>query len=248
MEIFGGKVNNNIFSIHNPIKLDQTPSFSTISTKLKKPPKKSMKNWPCFTGKYQLLDSNNKQAYKIKSRPTSILFERIHSDLIGRINPQSRNKTKFILTFFNNVFRYITGFPLFEKYSTPEVLINLLEGKKKWLGYLPNMICSDGGGEFSGNRLVNYMDANHIQRLISEPYHPEHNGRTERTNQTIIKSIRALFWYSGLSKALWHEFLKTCWLSLNQIPRGEETKSPWERVHGFSLQVNYLKPRETQEI
>lgn len=63
------------------------------------------------------------------------------------------------------------------------------------------MICSDGGGEFIGTRLVNYRDASQIQRLISEPYHREHNGRAERANRTIIESMRASFRLTKITMA-----------------------------------------------
>ncbi|KNZ48115.1 hypothetical protein VP01_58g8 [Puccinia sorghi] len=51
---------------------------------------------------------------------------------------------------------------------------NLLENEYKRLGYCPTWVCSDGGGEFVGNRLVRFLGGKNIRRLISEPYHPEH--------------------------------------------------------------------------
>jgi hypothetical protein len=92
----------------------------------------------------------------------------------------------------------LAGFLLVKKDNTTELLISLLKNKKKCLGYLPTMVCSDGGGEFIRNRLVKYFQDNHIQRLISEPYHPEHNGRAKRANQTILESFRATLSSSGI--------------------------------------------------
>ncbi|KNZ52944.1 hypothetical protein VP01_3390g1 [Puccinia sorghi] len=97
------------------------------------------------------------------------------------------------------------------------VLINLLEVERKRLGYLPTMICSDRGCEFIGSRLVDYMDKNHIQRLMSEPYHPEHNGRAKRPNRTVVEAIHATFCSSGIPKSYWHELFKSCGFTLNQI-------------------------------
>ncbi|KNZ59065.1 hypothetical protein VP01_1805g1 [Puccinia sorghi] len=107
-----------------------------------------------FECKSCIISKITKQAFKLKSRPTSKVFERLHLDLVGPINPQARNKAKFILTVVNNFSGYITGFPLLTKDDVAEVLINLLEGEKKRLGYLPTMICSDGGGEFIGTSFV----------------------------------------------------------------------------------------------
>ncbi|KNZ59903.1 hypothetical protein VP01_1645g1 [Puccinia sorghi] len=47
---------------------------------------------------------------------------------------------------------YISSTPLVQKNDTTNTLINLLESEKTRCGYLPSMICSDGGGEFVGNR------------------------------------------------------------------------------------------------
>ncbi|KNZ51107.1 hypothetical protein VP01_4091g2 [Puccinia sorghi] len=46
---------------------------------------------------------------------------------------------------------YLAGFPINKKDDTTDVLINL-EHKRKRLGYLPTLVCSDGGGEFTGAR------------------------------------------------------------------------------------------------
>ncbi|KNZ52551.1 hypothetical protein VP01_3526g1 [Puccinia sorghi] len=73
------------------------------------------------------------------------------------------------------------------------VLIKLLETEKKT------------------SSLVSFLDQNHNQRLISEPYHPEHNGRAERANRTITKSMQATFHASGIPKNFCNEvqfFLK----------------------------------------
>lgn len=128
------------------------------------------------------------------------------------------------------------------------MLINLIENEKTRLGYYPTCVASDGGGEFAGRRLVSFLGSNHIQQLISEPHHPEHNGRAERANRTIVESMRAIFASSRLAKNYWHEVLKSACLMLNQIPRKGESKSPWEMMHGSVLPPNFLKPLGTPTI
>lgn len=127
-------------------------------------------------------------------------------------------------------------------------LIQLLETEKKRLGYFPAMICSDGGGKFIGNRLVKFLNDNHIKRLTSEPYHPEHNGRAERANRTIFESIRATINSSKIPKRFWHEILKSTCLALNQIPRKNNPQSPWTIMHGKQFLINYLKAIGTPAI
>ncbi|KNZ61785.1 hypothetical protein VP01_1358g6 [Puccinia sorghi] len=93
-----------------------------------------------------------KQPFKGVSRTASKPFEKIHLDLIGPIDPQSRERHRYILTVVDNYSGYLAGFPLVKKDDTCEVLINLLENEYKRLGYYPTWVCSDGGGEFVGGR------------------------------------------------------------------------------------------------
>jgi hypothetical protein len=54
----------------------------------------------------------------------------------------------------DNFSGYLAGLLLTSKDETTNVLIDLLEKEKKQLGYLPDLICSDGGGEFTGTSLI----------------------------------------------------------------------------------------------
>ncbi|KNZ46002.1 hypothetical protein VP01_7630g2, partial [Puccinia sorghi] len=153
-----------------------------------------------------------------------------------------------ILTVVENFTGYLAGFPLLRKDDTTDVLINLLENENKRLGYFPTWVCSDGGGEFIASRLVRFLGSKNIRRLISEPYHPEHNGRAERANRTIVESIRATFESSGVKKSLWPELLKSCCLMLNSIPWKGSFESPWKLMHGKDLPQGFIKPIGTPAI
>ncbi|KNZ63499.1 hypothetical protein VP01_1135g2 [Puccinia sorghi] len=169
-------------------------------------------------------------------------------DLIGPIKPESSLRHNYILTVVDNHSGYLAGFPLVHKSDTTDAIIELLESEKSRRGYYPALICSDGGGEFMGHRLVQYLTNNHIRRLISEPYHPEHNGRAERANRTIVESMRATFLSSKIQKRFWHEILKSCCLALNQIPKKGEVSSPWSILHGRPFPENFLRPVGTPAV
>lgn len=119
---------------------------------------------------------------------------------------------------------------------------------KKRLGYYPSLVCSDRGGEFTGRGLVKFLEDRHIKTLVSEPYHPEHNGRAERANRTILESMRAVVSSSNIKKSHWHEILKSSCLARNQIPRKGETNSPWSLMHNYDLPNTYLKPVGTPVV
>ncbi|KNZ54529.1 hypothetical protein VP01_2923g1 [Puccinia sorghi] len=201
-----------------------------------------------FECKSCVLSKITKQPFKISSKLATKPFERIHLDLIGPIKPESSLKHQFILTVVDNHSGYLAGFPLIHKDDTTDTLINILESEYQKRGYYPSLICSDGGGEFVGHRLVRFLNEKHIGRLISEPYHPEHNGRAERANRTIVESMRATIYSAKIQKRFWHEVLKSCCLSLNQIPRNGQDLPPWEIIHGKPFPQDFLRSLGTPAI
>ncbi|KNZ54453.1 hypothetical protein VP01_2942g1 [Puccinia sorghi] len=266
---FGGKITNGLFSVDNPDSVGKSSStmanLSEISESLQElherfghasvqriahlsKTKFSNSELSSFECKSCVLSKITKQAFKFESELAKKPFERLHLDIVGPIKPESSLKHNYILTVVDNYLGYLAGFPLVHKNDTTDALIDLLEAEKKRRGYYPSLICSDGGGEFTGIRLVQYLTRNHIRRLISEPYHPEHNGRAERANRTIVESVRATIMSSGIQKRFWHEVLKSCCLALNQIPKKGQTDSPWEILHGRKFPSDYLKPIGTPAV
>ncbi|KNZ54487.1 hypothetical protein VP01_2933g1 [Puccinia sorghi] len=250
-QVLKGRIDNGLFTVNNPTEvgggkrhsanvLQTKESLQEIHERLghasiqrieplvdKLIPKSEIRNFEC---KSCVLAKITKQSFKNQSTTVAKPFERLHLDLIGPINPQSSLRHRYILTVVDNHSGYLAGFPL------------------KRRGYFPTTVCSDGGGEFLGNRLARFFNEHNIQRLISEPYHPEHNGRAERANRTIVESMRATIDSSGIQKRYWHEILKSCCLALNQIPKKGRHDSPWEILHGKPLKKGFLKPIGTPAI
>ncbi|KNZ61392.1 hypothetical protein VP01_1406g1 [Puccinia sorghi] len=257
-----GKVEGNLYTIENPISigsLDKEAHYSLNEDQIKEihesyghasiqrlgqmiPSQITNRERQEFQCKSCVVSKITKKPFKLTSKTVKRPWERIHLDLIGPIKPQSLGQHKYILSVTDNATGYLAGLPLVHKSDTVDTLISLLENEKRRLGYFPNQICSDGGGEFLGTRLVQFLAHHHIKQLISEPYHPEHNGRAERANRTIVESMRATFKASNLKKNMWHYVVKSCCLALNQIPKKGEELSPWEAMQGYRLPDDYLKP------
>ncbi|KNZ46629.1 hypothetical protein VP01_7105g1, partial [Puccinia sorghi] len=172
---FRGKVENNLFAVENPNtvggSVTHASNFSQPQsnflrsihekfghTSLQRlgpfiPSSISKAERDGFECKACTLSKITKQPFKEESAPASKVFTRIHLGIIGPIDPESKIKSRYILTLVNNYSGYLAGFLLGKKDETTEVLINFLEAENKRRGYFPNQICSDGGGEFTGNRL-----------------------------------------------------------------------------------------------
>ncbi|KNZ54014.1 hypothetical protein VP01_3075g2 [Puccinia sorghi] len=241
---FEGKINNGLYSVKNPdaVGPKSTPAAHTTSTQesLREIHEKlghasiqrieplldnsiSRAEKDAFECKSCVVSKISKQPFNMTSELATKPFDRIHLDLMGPIKPMSSLKHQFILTIVDNYSGYLAGFPLVNKDDTTDVLISVLESENNRRGYYPSLICSDGGGEFVGHR-------------------------AERANQTIVESMRATINSSGIQKRFWHEILKSCCLGLNQIPRKNQTQSPWELIHGKSFPLNFLRPVGTPAV
>ena len=125
----------------------------------------SLEDKSAFKCKSCVLAKITKQPFKGILATASKRFEKIHIDLIGPIDPQSRERHCYILTVVDNYSGYLAGFPLVKKDDTCNVLINILENEQKRLGYFPTWVCSNGGGEFVRSSLVGFLTNKNIFRL-----------------------------------------------------------------------------------
>lgn len=164
-----------------------------------------------------ILAKITKQPFRENSQLVSKLFEKIHLDLIGPITPESHLKHQLILTVEVNYLGYLTGYPLTHEDNTPIILMSLLESENQCVSYYPSPVFSDGGGEIFWDRLAQYFQDHHIQRLISEPYHLEHSSRAEKTKRKLFEPIRAKLNSSRIPKQFLHKILKSCCLGLNRM-------------------------------
>ena len=169
--VFGGNIKNNLYLVSNTDKIGSRNSAIVTSPKeslqeihekfghasisrishlldssISQSERDSFECKPCIMAKI------TKQPFKIKSKTVNKPFDRIHLDLIGPIKPKSSLKHQFILMVVENHSGYLAGFPFVHKDNTTDILIQLLETEEQHWGYLPLMICSDGCGEFFGNR------------------------------------------------------------------------------------------------
>ncbi|KNZ58951.1 hypothetical protein VP01_1827g1 [Puccinia sorghi] len=169
---FAGKIKNGLFSVDNP---DTVGSSNSVMANLSesceslqelhekfghasvqrianlsssKFASTELANFEC---KACVLAKITKQSFKSESELAKKPFERLHLYIVGPIKPESSLKHNYILTVVNNHSGYLAGFPLVHKNDTTDTLISLLESEKKHRGYYPSLICSDSGGEFTGN-------------------------------------------------------------------------------------------------
>ncbi|KAI7952861.1 hypothetical protein MJO29_008492 [Puccinia striiformis f. sp. tritici] len=177
-----------------------------------------------------------------KTLEASKPFEELHMDLVGPIAPVSRGGHRYFLTVVGSPTCFVSAISLKRKNDATESIMQAINLKAKRFGYYPTVLHSDRGTEFVNSLLIEFCNLHSIRSRQSNAYTPQQNGLAERFNQTILESVRAVFKDSGLRKDLWNEVVKSCALSLNQIPMHRSKKSPFELFKNRSLPLKYFKP------
>ncbi|KAH9456857.1 hypothetical protein Pst134EA_033050 [Puccinia striiformis f. sp. tritici] len=169
-------------------------------------------------------------------------FEEIHLDLVGPIAPMSRDGHRYFMTVVDSCTRFVAAIPLKKKNDAAESIIQAVNLEAKRLGYYPTVIHSDRGTEFINTAMNEFCNKHSIRTRHSDAYTPQQNGLAERFNRTLLESVRAVFKDSGLRKDLWNEIIKSCALTINQIPAHRSKRSPFELFKNRSLPLKYFKP------
>ena len=78
-------------------------------------------------------------------------------------------------------------------------------------------------GEF-----MDYMKENEILAQYTPPGTPQHNGVSERRNQTLLDMVRSMLSFTDLPYYLWGYSLLTAAHLLNKIPSKAIPKTPYE--------------------
>lgn len=114
-------------------------------------------------------------------------FERVQMDLIDLKWHQTKNRGfSYIINLVDCFSRYCFTKPVKEK-SAEEVLKFLTETFETY-GY-PSILQTDNGKEFKNSLVANFCSANKIRMVHGRPRHPQSQGKVERLNQTLARSL-----------------------------------------------------------
>lgn len=92
---------------------------------------------------------------------------------------------------------------------------------------------SDGGTEFKNRKLQSILESIGCDYSYSAPYTPQHNGRSERLNRTLLSLARTLIQDSSLNKGIWGEAVNFAAHLLNCLKFNKlRNKTPFEIITG----------------
>jgi len=111
------------------------------------------------------------------------------------------------------------------------------------LDSLPTEIISDMDAKFSGECQESLCKSLGIKRKMSTAYHPQTDGETERTNQTLEGYLRNFVNYDQND---WYQLLPLAEHVYNNSTPNAHGMSPFYANYGFHPPTEWMKEREAQ--
>jgi hypothetical protein len=94
----------------------------------------------------------------------------------------------------------------------------------------PSGIVTDRGSVFTSEFWAQLCQQSGIKRRLSTAFHPQTDGQTERTNQTLEHYLRCFVSENQLN---WSQLLNTAMYACNNAVNATTGKSPFEALHGY---------------
>ena len=100
---------------------------------------------------------------------------------------------------------------------------------------------SNPGIEYTNDSFTKFLDKEMIKQELTTPYTLEHNGLSERKNQTIMESIRSMLHAAKVHVKFWAEIAHTTVYTLNCTAlRTTEGRTPYELWYKSKPSVSHL--------
>ena len=169
-------------------------------------------------------------------------FQLIHSDVCGKINPDSLGGGQYFLTFIDDSSRYCWVYVIKKKSDVFNTFLSWKAVVEKQYDTKIKILRTDNGGEYSSSEFKNYLRKEGIVHQKTVPKNPQQNGVAERYNRTIVETVRSMLSDSGLSKPFWGEALSTAVYTRNRSPTSAlNDKTPYEVLNHRKPGVKHLK-------
>ena len=108
-------------------------------------------------------------------------------------------------------------------------------------GSCVKILRSDGGGEYIGDALTEYLKGKGIRQELTTPDTPQHNGVAERMNCTLLDKVRAMLLDADLPESYWYDALTYDTHLHNVSPtHALEDMTPEEAWSGNKPDVSHL--------
>jgi hypothetical protein len=132
------------------------------------------------------------------SRPT-VSLQLMHLDICGPLDT-AIGGDQYVLLFINDATRHTDEYILKYKSEALEKFKEWKALREKESGKQVKRFRTDGGGEYTSKKFVEYLKSEGIIKETTTPYSPQSNGVVERANRTIMERVRCRLANAGHSK------------------------------------------------
>nr|GEW79168.1 retrovirus-related Pol polyprotein from transposon TNT 1-94 [Tanacetum cinerariifolium] len=205
----------------------------------------------CLVGKQQRNPFPQESTWR-----ASQVFELVHADICGPINPLSNSNKRYMITFIDDYSRKVWVYFLVTKSEAFVVFKQYKSRVEKESGVAIQGLRTDRGGEFTSLEFTTFCNDNGIHRKLTAPYTPQQNGIAERKNRTIMNMVKAcyqiakelslmtraknvFFYVSKESKAYrLYDPVSNKIIVSRDVVFDEEASWDWEKSHKESVLMN----------
>jgi len=181
--------------------------------------------------------------HPLRSVEADKVWDHIEIDLIGPL-PESGDKYNYILTIVDVLSGY-TVLKALKTKSMEEVARNLWETIADYGP--PKILQSDNGSEFSNQVIEQLSKLYGIDQRFITAYNPRANGKVERKNKEVVRSLKKMI--IG-TKDKWELWLPTIQFALNQKEQKDTGSTPFSLMFGreYNSLIDYSHVSECQDL
>ena len=192
----------------------------------------------------ELGKTHRKPFGKEKSKKAESALDCVHADLSGPINVEENEfeQNRYLLTIIDEKTRKKFGFLMRSKSDTTDKIIEWCNRVTVEKGKMIKEFHSDGGGEFTSTKLLDYFKEKGISVSTTVKHTPQHNGIAERANRTIFEMARSMLYHAGLPLYFWGEaVLHAVYVRNRCITSASPDGTPEEQWSGTKPSVKHIR-------
>ncbi|GJZ76398.1 retrotransposon protein, putative, ty1-copia subclass [Tanacetum coccineum] len=183
------------------------------------------------------------------SKRAGDLLGLIHSDVCGPFRTMSREGANYYVTFTDDFSRYGYVYLMKHNHEVFEMFKTFQNEVENQLKKTLKALRSDRGGKYLSQEFLDHLRSRGIISKLTPPYTPQHNGVSERRNQTLLDMVRSMMSLTTLPMSFWGYALESAARILNMVLTKKVNKTPYEMWYEKVPNLSYLKvwgyPKET---
>lgn len=156
-------------------------------------------------------------------------FKRVAVDIVGPIEPRTKQGNRYILTCVDYATRYPEAIPLpaIDTQRVAEALLDIFSR----VG-VPEELVSDRGTQFTSQMMSEVRRLLSIKHLPTTPYHAMGNGLVERYNGVLKTMLRKM---CAEQPKEWDRYLPALLFAYRETPQSSMGFSPFELLYGRTV-------------